>query len=342
MSVYLSVYLSLYLSLYLSVCIYLSISLPTGDSVLGLLPFYHIYGLSAIVFSFPLRRNRVVTLPAFEPVSFLSAIQKHKMTMLHLVPPLVIFLAKHPVVDQFDISSVKAILSAAAPLSKDTEAAFSARTGVVDIRQAYGLSETSPMISMSPKGGAEVVRPGSAGIFPANTQLKVVDLDSGQELGEEAVGEICCRGPQIMKGYLNNEKATSQCLDPVDGWFQTGDIGYISSDGYLYITDRLKELIKYKGHQVAPAQLEALLLAHDAVADVAVIGVAASEDVGELPKAFVVLKPGVQGVAEADLQLFVDNQVSPHSKLRGGVEFIDAIPKSAAGKILRRILRDGN
>ena len=144
-----------------------------------------------------------------------------------------------------------------------------------------------------------------------------------------------------MKGYLNDQKATADCLDPVDGWFKTGDIGYIS-DGYLYITDRKKELIKYKGHQVAPAQLEALLLAHDAVADVAVIGVAASEDVGELPKAFVVLKPGVQGVAEADLQLFVDNQVSPHSKLRGGVEFIDAIPKSAAGKILRRILRDGN
>merc|ERR1719431_897077 len=117
-----------------------------------------------------------------------------------------------------------------------------------------------------------------------------------------------------------------ECLSD-DGWFRTGDIGYISKEGYVYITDRLKELIKYKGHQVAPAQLEALLLAHDAVADAAVIGVAAAEDVGELPKAFVVLKPGVEGVAEADLRLFVDNQVSPHSKLRGGVEFIEAIPK---------------
>ena len=124
-----------------------------------------------------------------------------------------------------------------------------------------------------------------------------------------------------------------------DGWFRTGDIGYISKEGYLYITDRLKELIKYKGHQVAPAQLEALLLTHPAVADVAVIGVPASEDVGELPKAFVVLKAGASASAE-DLQQFVEERVSPHSKLRGGVEFIEAVPKSAAGKILRRMLRD--
>ena len=148
-----------------------------------------------------------------------------------------------------------------------------------------------------------------------------------------------------MKGYLNNEKATRECIDE-DGWFHTGDIGYMDEDCYLYVTDRLKELIKYKGHQVAPAQLEALLLTHEAVADVAVIGVPAADDVGELPKAFVVLKPGggVDGVGDdvtmaEMLQRFVEERVSPHSKLRGGVSFVDAIPKSAAGKILRRVLR---
>ena len=168
--------------------------------MVGQLPFYHIYGLSAILFSFPLRRNRVVTLPTFDPVAFLTAIQTYQMTMLHLVPPLVLFLANHPIVDKFDISSVKAILSAAAPLGKDTEAAFSQRTGVADIRQAYGLSETSPMICMSPKG-AGLERPGSAGILPANTQVKIIDCDSGEMLKEEeAVGEICCKGPQVMKG----------------------------------------------------------------------------------------------------------------------------------------------
>ena len=140
-----------------------------------------------------------------------------------------------------------------------------------------------------------------------------------------------------MKGYLNNEKATKECIDD-EGWFRTGDIGYVSKDGFLYVTDRLKELIKYKGHQVAPAQLEALLLTHPAVADVAVLGVPASEDVGELPKAFVVLKPGAEAKGE-ELEAFVAERVSPHSKLRGGVAFVEAIPKSAAGKILRRVLK---
>ena len=260
------------------------------------------------------------------------------MVLMHLVPPLIIFLAKHPLVDNYDLSSVRAIVSGAAPLGKDTEAAFSSRTGVVDVRQGYGLSETSPMISLSTKGVNSETRAGTAGVTPASTELKIRDVETNVFLDRgEGAGEICVRGPQVMKGYLNNETATKDCFDE-DGWFYTGDIGHVSEDGFLFVTDRLKELIKYKGHQVAPAQLEALLLTHEAVADVAVIGIPAEEDVGELPKAFVVLKPGVMVDAE-DLVNFVADRVSPHSKLRGGVSFIDAIPKSAAGKILRRILR---
>ena len=192
------------------------------------------------------------------------------------------------------------------------------------------------MIAMSPKG-VDKMHSGTAGTFPASTEIRILDPDLN-ELDYDTVGEICIRGPQVMKGYLNNEKATRECIDD-EGWFHTGDIGYVSKYGFLYVTDRLKELIKYKGHQVAPAQLEALLLTHEAVADVAVIGVPAAEDVGELPKAFVVLKPGVTGVKGEDLLGFVAENVSPHSKLRGGVAFVDAIPKSEAGKILRRVLK---
>ena len=199
------------------------------------------------------------------------------------------------------------------------------------------MTELSPIVTLGP---TTQWRPGSGGVIVPNTRLKIVSAEEGS-LGKDLAtpgetGEILVRGPQVMKGYLNNPKETTEMIT-ADGWLHTGDVGRVE-DGNLYIVDRIKELIKYKGHQVAPAELEALLLRHPDVADAAVIGIP-DQVGGEVPRAFVVLKPGV-GAAVEKIQRFVDERVNPLSKLRGGVELIDAVPKAASGKILRAVLRD--
>jgi acyl-CoA synthetase (AMP-forming)/AMP-acid ligase II len=200
-----------------------------------------------------------------------------------------------------------------------------------DVRQGYGMTETSPVTHSSPADPSQV-KFGSVGVPAPNTECKIVGLESGDVLGHHQEGEVCVRGPQIMKGYLNRPEATSATLDS-EGWLHTGDIGYADKDGHFFIVDRAKELIKYKGFQVPPAELEALLLTHAAVADAAVIP-CPDDEAGEIPKAFVVLK-GV--VTAAELMDFVAERVAPHKKIRL-LEFIDKIPKSASGKILRRVL----
>jgi acyl-CoA synthetase (AMP-forming)/AMP-acid ligase II len=179
-------------------------------------------------------------------------------------------------------------------------------------------------------------RSGSIGVLVPNTQARLVDPESGADVGRGEPGELWLRGPQVMKGYLNDPAATSECIDS-DGWFHTGDIGRVDDEDHWYITDRLKELIKYKGFQVAPAELEAVLLAHPDIADAAVIGIA-DEEAGEVPKAFVVLQPGVE-LSAADVTAHVARQVATFKKVRS-VEFVDEIPKSLSGKILRRVLHD--
>jgi len=199
--------------------------------------------------------------------------------------------------------------------------------------QGYGMTELSPVSHLTPPGS---FKPGSCGVTAPNTLTKVIDPATGEELGIDQDGEICIQGPQVMVGYLHNKQATEATIDP-DGWLHTGDIGHVDADGHLYVVDRLKELIKYNGFQVAPAELEAILLTHPAVADAAVIG-RPDEAAGEIPVGFVVLRPGVEATA-ADISDFVAGQVSHYKQLRH-IEFIDAIPKSASGKILRRMLRD--
>lgn len=302
----------------------------TNDTLLCVLPLFHIYGLVVILNMGLYVGATIVIMPRFDLEKFLEAVSKYRVTLAHLVPPIVLALSKSPVVDEYDLSSLKAVFSGAAPLDENLTRACMERLNL-RIRQGYGMTETSPVTHSSPADPAKV-RHGSVGVAAPNTECKIIDLDTGDPLPPNKEGELCVRGPQIMKGYLNRPDATAATIDQ-DNWLHTGDIAYIDDDGHFFIVDRAKELIKYKGFQVPPAELEALLLTHEAVADAAVIP-CPDEEAGEVPKAFVVLR----GNATAeDLMEFVEQRVAPHKKLRF-VEFIDKIPKSPSGKILRRML----
>jgi acyl-CoA synthetase (AMP-forming)/AMP-acid ligase II len=307
------------------------IDITEDEKILAFLPFFHIYGMTVIMNQGLYQGATLVSMPRFELEPCLQAVQDHRVTRFFLVPPIVVLLAKHPAIDKYDLSSVERAFSGAAPLDADTAEAASKRIGC-RISQGYGLTETSPVTHIV--ADRETPVPGSVGSAVPNTECKVVDVASGKELGRNEDGEIWARGPQVMKGYLNNEGATRSSID-ADGFFHTGDIGHIDDRDQYFIVDRLKELIKYKGFQVAPAELEALLLSHPDVADCAVIGVLDEED-EEVPKAFVVLK---QPTSNEEIMEFVAARVAPHKKIRR-VEVVDQIPKSPTGKILRRILRD--
>jgi acyl-CoA synthetase (AMP-forming)/AMP-acid ligase II len=298
------------------------------DVVAGVLPFYHIYGLTVILAATLHRGGTIVSMPRFEFEPFLRMIQQYRITLAALVPPIVLALAKHPAVDQYDLTSLRYLGSGAAPLGDNVQLAAAERLDRPVI-QGYGMTETSAATHTTP---LDHVKIGASGVCLPNTECKIVDLTSGAELGPGEQGEICVRGPQIMRGYLNRPEETAAMLQP-DGWLHTGDIGSVDADGYLFVVDRLKELIKYKGLQVAPAELEAVLLAHPAVADAAVVPVP-DEEAGELPKAYVVLR---QPVAPDELMAFVAERVAPHKRIRS-VEVVGEIPKSASGKILRRTL----
>jgi acyl-CoA synthetase (AMP-forming)/AMP-acid ligase II len=305
-------------------------SVHEQDVLIGILPFFHIYGMN-VVLNFGIHKGTtIVTLPRFELEQFLETLQRYNVTRAHLVPPIILALAKHAVVDRYDLSKLELIMSGAAPLGADLSAACCKRLGCV-IKQGYGLTETSPVSHMCSEKPEEI-KPGSVGPVVSNTECKIVDLETGEALGPNREGEIYTRGPQVMKGYFNRPEATEDSIDS-HGWFRTGDIAYADEDGHFFIVDRAKELIKYKGLQVAPAELEAILLTHPAIMDAAVIP-SPDEEAGEVPKAFIVLK------AEAsarEIQEFVAARVAPYKKIRK-VEFIEQIPKSPSGKILRRIL----
>ncbi len=309
-----------------------------NDTLICVLPLFHIYGLVVVLNMGLQQGSTIVTLPRFELEPFLGLLQKHRVTLAHLVPPIVIALSKHPVVDDYDLSHLKTIFCGAAPLDEHLTRACMTRLDC-DVRQGYGMTETSPVTHSSP-ADPELVKFGSVGVPAPNTECKIVDLETGAALGAKQEGEVCVRGPQVMKGYLNRPEATAATIDS-EGWLHTGDIGYADADGHFFIVDRAKELIKYKGFQVPPAELEALLLTHPCVADAAVIP-CADDEAGEIPKAFVVLKgetattPAVQTSAD-ELMDFVAERVAPHKKIRL-LEFIDKIPKSPSGKILRRVL----
>ncbi len=302
-----------------------------SDVVLAVLPFFHIYGMQVLMNGVLHIGARVVTMPRFDLEEFLRTIEEHQVTRVAVVPPIVVALAKSPLVDRYDLTTLVQIGSGAAPLSAEVEAEAARRTGA-PVVQGFGLTETSPVThAMS----LDEPRQGSIGVPVPNTEVRVVSPD-GEDLGPGVAGEIWIRGPQVMKGYLNDDSANRATIDDA-GWLHTGDVGHVDDDGFWYVTDRLKELIKFKGFQVAPAELEAILLTHPAIADAAVIGVA-DEEAGEVPKAFVVLVGGSLAT-QSEIVEFVASRVASYKQIRM-IEFIDVIPKSLSGKILRRDLRD--
>jgi len=304
--------------------------ITVDDRIVAVLPFFHIYGLVVIMLGTLSNGAALVTMPRFELAEFLRVLQDHRITRAYVVPPIVLALAKHPLVDDYDLSSLAYMNSGAAPLSAELETACGERVGC-RIVQGYGMTETSPVTHVCPDDLAGRM-PGTVGPPVPNTEWRIVDIESGDDVPDGERGELCIRGPQVMKGYLNRPEDTAATIDP-DGWLHTGDIALIDERGALRIVDRMKELIKYKGFQVAPAELEALLLTHPAIADAAVIGVP-DEDAGELPKAFVVASGPLSA---EEVSAFVAERVAPHKKLRA-VELVEEIPKSPSGKILRRVL----
>ncbi len=302
-----------------------------GDVALAALPFFHIYGMQVLMNGLLAQGVTIISMARFDLEAALGLIQDRKVTQFFAVPPMVLALAKHPLIDKFDLSSLKLVFSGAAPLGAELAKEAADRIGC-DVVQGYGMTELSPVSHATPTGEG---RPGSVGVTVPNTECKIVDANEVEQ-GVGGEGELWVRGPLVMKGYFGNESATASTID-ADGFLHTGDVGRFDEAGHLYIVDRVKELIKYKGFQVPPAELEALLVTHPDVADVAVIGVA-DDEAGELPKAFIVLKPGTSTTAE-ELQEFVAGKVASYKKIRQ-VAFVDEIPKSASGKILRRMLRD--
>lgn len=304
--------------------------LPEDDVLVAVLPFFHIYGMVIILSQGLYRGATLVTLPRFELEDFLRVFENYGVTRAYVVPPIVLAFAKHPVVDKYDLSKLRAIVCGAAPLGKDVAQACADRLGCV-VRQGYGMTEASPLTHFTPMNMEKISR-GSSGQCVPNTECKVVDVATGEELGPNQEGELWIRGPQVMRGYLNRPEDTAVTIDD-EGWLHTGDVGYADEDGFFYIVDRVKELIKYKGLQVAPAELEAVLLTHAAIADAAVIPTP-DEEAGEIPKAFVVLK---SPASAEEIMRYVAERVAPHKKVRR-LEFVDQIPKTASGKILRRML----
>ncbi|MGK9146140.1 AMP-binding protein [Plantibacter flavus] len=316
------------------------LGMVADDRILAVLPFFHIYGMTVLLNLALSRRASLVTMPRFDLPEFLRIIQDFRCSYVFIAPPIAVALAKHPLVDEFDLSSVHTVFSGAAPLDATLGHAVEARLGC-RMRQGYGMTEMSP-VSHAIALHASDASLDSVGTTLPNMQCRIVDPETGEEVeyptdpAEESVpGELLCAGPNVMLGYLNNEEATSATLEP-DGFLHTGDIATVRGDGTVRIIERLKELIKYHGYQVAPAELEALLLGHPAIADAAVIGV--PDDEGqEVPKAFVVLQAGAT-LADNELMAWVAEQVAPHKKIRR-VEVVETIPKSSSGKILRKDLR---
>jgi acyl-CoA synthetase (AMP-forming)/AMP-acid ligase II len=317
------------------------------ERIIAVLPFFHIYGLTVLMNQGLALGGTVVTLPRFDLEDFLRTLQDQRVTRAFVAPPIVLALAKHPLVDRFDLSALRTITSGAAPLDDDLARACEQRLrrGAADgvtVAQGYGMTELSPVshttpdAGMDPPGVTGEVPKGSVGYALPNTECRLVDPATGEDVGAGERGELWIRGPQVMKGYLNNPQATAETID-AEGWLHTGDVAVVDEQGRYTVVDRVKELIKYKGYQVAPAELEAVLINHPEIADAAVIGVPDKESGEELPKAFVVRAQGSELTEEA-VMAYMGEKVAPHKKIRF-VEFIDEVPKSSAGKILRKELK---
>lgn len=307
---------------------------PTADDVmLGALPFFHAAGFCSSICLTVRAGATVVTVPRFELEPSLALIEQHRATVLPAAPPIVLGLARHPAVDRYDLTSLDFVICGSAPLSAELEAECSARLGR-PVLQVYGLTETSPIVSISARDGSGH-SPGGVGTLVPGTEARLVDPETGADLPAGDTGEIWVRGPQVMAGYLNDPKATADTVDP-DGWLRTGDLGTVTTTGEVFVIDRIKELIKVSGFQVPPAELEALLTTHPAVADAAVFGRPDLHS-GERPVAHVVAR----GALEPDELIAWAGERTAGYKRLAEVVLVDSVPRSPAGKILRRLLSEG-
>ncbi|KAK6268349.1 hypothetical protein QUC31_012509 [Theobroma cacao] len=307
------------------------------DVILCTLPMFHIYALNSIMLCGLRAGAAILIMQKFEIGLLLELIQKYKVTIAPIVPPIVLAIAKSSETEKYDLSSVRMLKSGAAPLGKELEDAVRAKFPGAKLGQGYGMTEAGPVLAMCLGFAKEPfeIKSGACGTVVRNAEMKIVDPDTGSSLPRNQAGEICIRGDQIMKGYLNDPEATAGTIDK-EGWLHTGDIGYIDDDDELFIVDRLKELIKYKGFQVAPAELEAMLIAHPDIIDAAVVAMK-DEASGEIPVAFVV-RSGHSQLCEDEIKQYISKQVVFYKRI-SRVFFIEAIPKAPSGKILRKELR---
>lgn len=308
------------------------------DVFAGLLPWYHIYGQTTVLHTAIRSMSTIVVFPQFNLKEVLESVQKYKINVFHGVPTLYSLMLSYEEIGEYDLSSIEACVSGAAPLPRAIALDFEKITGG-RLREGYGLTETSPVTHVNPIFGKYKV--GSIGLPVPNTLAGVADIDENRFLPPGEPGEIVVSGPQVMKGYYKMEEENKLVFFEKYGyrWFRTGDIGYYDEEGYFYVVDRKKDLIKYKGYSVYPREIEEVLYKHEAVQDAAVIGVP-DEKVGEVVKAFVVLKSGYKGrVSEEDLKNFLKENLASY-KVPREIEFRDSLPKSTVGKILRRVLRE--
>jgi acyl-CoA synthetase (AMP-forming)/AMP-acid ligase II len=304
------------------------------DTLLAVPPFSHVMGF-VVTLAVPLASGAtVVTVPRFDPAGFLELLGRHRVTVLVGAPPMLNLLARHPLAAGADLDALELVVCGGAALSPATQRALAARLPGATVGQAWGLTETTVGATMPDRAAGSV--PGTVGRVMPNTELRVVDPGTGADLPAGRPGELLVKGPQVMAGYLGRPDATAAMVDR-DGWLRTGDLGLVDGDGNVVIVDRLKELIKVSGFQVAPAELEALLAGHPDVADAAVLG-RQDPDAGEVPVAVVVPRPGADPDPEG-LLAWVAERVAPYKRLRA-VRFADAIPRTPSGKLLRRALRD--
>ncbi|CAI0427768.1 unnamed protein product [Linum tenue] len=307
------------------------------DVILCVLPLFHIYSLNSIMLCGLRVGAAILIMPKFEIGALMGLVERYKVTIAPFVPPIVLAIAKSPEIDRYDLSSIRMVMSGAAPMGKELEDAVRAKLPNATLGQGYGMTEAGPVLSMCLAFAKEPfdIKSGACGTVVRNAEMKIVDPPTGTSLPRNQAGEICIRGSQIMKGYLNDPEATANTMDK-EGWLHTGDIGYIDDDSELFIVDRLKELIKYKGFQVAPAELEAMLLAHPNISDAAVVPMK-DESAGEVPVAFVVRSNGSK-ISEDEIRQYISKQVIFYKRI-SRVFFTDSIPKAPSGKILRKDLR---